>query len=76
MKKKKKKNDLKENFHRNRVLIDFNYIPRTINKRIMNAYKNYSFPPPENIYKYFKKYNMREFLENYTHIENLLMELY
>ena len=69
-------NDLEDNFHRNRVLMDFNYIPQTMRKRIMDVYDNYTFPPPSNIYQFFKKYNMRGFLDNYTAVENKLMELY
>jgi len=68
--------DLEENFHRNRVLMDFNYIPQTIRKRILETYRNYSFPPPANIYQFFKKYNMRGFLDDFTAVERKLMELY
>lgn len=68
--------NLEENFHRNKVLMDFNYIPQTIIKRILKSYKNYSFPPPSNIYEYFKKNNMKGFLDNYTFVEARLMTLY
>lgn len=69
-------NELEDNFHRNRVLMDFNYIPQTMRKRIMDAYDNYTFPPPSNIYQFFKKYNMKWFIENFNNVENKLMELY
>lgn len=70
------KEDLEENFKRNRVLMDFNYIPHTMCDRIMTAYKRATFPPPQNIYKFFKHYNMRGFLDDFTNIERKLMELY
>jgi hypothetical protein len=69
-------NELEDNFHRNRVLMDFNYIPQTIRKRVMDIYNNYRFPPPGNIYQFFKKYNMRGFLDDYTSVENKLMGFY
>lgn len=69
-------NELEDNFRRNQVLIDFNCIPNTIRKRIMNTYTGYSFPPPSNIYKFFKKHNMRGFLDDFTMVENTLRQLY
>jgi len=63
-------------FHRNRVLIDFDYIPNTIIKRVMKAYNNISFPPPQNIYQFFKKHNMRGFLDDFTQTERRLLTLY
>ena len=68
--------DVKENLKRNKILMDFNYIPQTIKGRIIDAYNNYTFPPPSNIYQFFKKYNMRGFLEDYNKVEGKLMELY
>jgi len=71
-----KDNNLEENFKRNRVLMDFDYIPETMRKRIRNMYENYSFPPPSNIYEFFKKYNFRSYLEDFTNVERRLMGLY
>lgn len=68
--------DVRKNYKRNRVLIDFNCIPKTIQRRIAEAYENSTFPPPANIYQFFKKYNMRGFLEDFTKVENKLLELY
>jgi 5'-3' exonuclease len=68
--------DVKSNLKRNRVLMDFNYIPLTIRDRIIDAYNNYNFPPPSNIYQFFKKYNMRGFLEDFSKVESKLLELY
>ena len=68
--------DLEKNFKRNRILMDFNKIPNTILNRILNAYENCNFPPPSNIYQFFKIYNMRGFLEDFTQVENKLLQLY
>ena len=68
--------DLEKHFHRNQVLMDFNYIPNTIRKRIMQAYKIYNYPPPENIYKFFKKHGMRGYLEEFSMTESKLLKMY
>ena len=68
--------DVERNYKRNRILMDFNYIPRTIQDRIGDQYDNYTYPPPGNIYQFFKKYNMRGFLEDFTKVESKLLELY
>jgi len=68
--------DVKENLKRNKILMDFRYIPQTIKNRVYDAYNDYTFPPPSNIYQFFKKYNMRGFLEDYTKVESKLLELY
>lgn len=69
-------NNYEENFKRNRVLIDFNKIPKTIQNRILDVYDRYDFPPPRNMIHFFKKYNMRGYLENYHVVEERLMRLY
>jgi len=68
--------DLRENYHRNEVLMDFDYIPKTIINRIMNDYNGDRQPPPANIHKFFKKYRMRGFLEDFTNVERRLQRLY
>lgn len=68
--------DIKKNYTRNQILIDFNYIPKTIANRILDKYNNYSFPPPSNMYQFFKTYNMRGFLETFNTVESKLLELY
>lgn len=69
-------NYLNDNFHRNQVLIDFNRIPQTIKKRIINGYVNYNFPPPENMFPFFKKYQMKGYVEKFHSVEQTLMRLY
>ena len=69
--------DLHHNLKRNRILMDFDKIPNTIINRILDTYNNNGdFPPLENAYKYFTKYNMPTFIENIHKIENKLLELY
>jgi len=68
--------DVKKHYKRNQILIDFNKIPRTIINRVLDQYDNYSFPPPSNMFQFFKKYQMRFFLENFHQAEQKLMELY
>ena len=68
--------DVKTNYKRNQILIDFNKIPRTITNRVLDQYENYYFPPPSNMFQFFKKYGMRYFVENFQQVEQKLMELY
>lgn len=65
-----------KNFHRNRILMDFKKIPKTIIDRTLEQYYNQTYPPPDNIYQFFKKHNMREFLEKYHSVENKLLRMY
>jgi 5'-3' exonuclease len=68
--------DLHKNLKRNRILIDFDKIPLTIQNRIIDCYNNASLPPIENIYKFFEKYQMRSFLEDIHKVESKLQTLY
>lgn len=70
------KNNLQDNFKRNKILIDFNYIPKTIQNRVLNAYHSYTYPPPKNIYPFFKKYKMRAYLKEFNTVEKYLLNLY
>lgn len=69
-------NNLDDHWHRNEVLIDFKKIPNIIISRIADAYNNYNFPPPDNMYPFFKRHDMRFFLENFEFAEPKLMRLY
>ena len=71
-----KDEDLEENFKRNRILMDFNYIPNAIKNNIRKAYDGYALPEPENIYKFFNRNKFQSFLEDFTNVERKLMELY
>lgn len=69
-------NYFEENFHRNEVLIDFKKIPQTIKNRIMQGYKQYNFPPPENMLQFFRIYQMKSYVEEFHQVEQTLMRLY
>jgi len=71
-----KDNGLEENFKRNRILMDFKYIPTPIRSNIRKRYETYTLPKPENIHKFFKTNGFRSFLEDFTNVERKLMELY
>jgi len=69
-------NYLNEHFHRNKVLIDFNMIPQVIERRILTGYRQCNFPPPENMFPFFKKYQMKGYVEDFHSVEQTLMRLY
>ena len=71
-----KDNDLEANFKRNRILMDFNYIPEPIVSNIMKQYNSYEFPDADNIYKFFAKNHFKGFIDSFTQTENRLMQLY
>jgi 5'-3' exonuclease len=69
--------NLSKNLKRNRILVDFDMIPKTIVNRIVDAYNHSdNLPPSENIYLFFEKNNMRSFLDNIHKVETKLMPLY
>lgn len=68
--------NLKGNFKRNKILMDFKRIPNTIRERVWKAYENNGFPPPDNMYKFFKKHRMKSFLDKWTSVEPKFMQLY
>lgn len=69
-------NKLEERFKVNRVLIDFNKIPNVMKSRIMNAYNNYKLADPSKIYNFFVKNKMNGFVEEFSNVENKLLQLY
>jgi len=69
--------NLHKNLKRNRLLMDFDKIPNTIEDRILKCYNNsYNLPPIDNVYLWFEKYNMNAFKDNIHKIENKLQVLY
>lgn len=68
--------NLKERYDFNRVLMDYKKIPPVLKERILNEYDNYTYPEPEDIYKFFKSYGWTYFLDNITNVENNLFELF
>lgn len=68
-------NNLNERFEFNRNLMDFQRIPTEIQRRIMRDYDGYVKPSPDMIYEFFKKYPYPDYTENFTNVENKIMEL-
>jgi hypothetical protein len=71
-----RENGLEYNFNRNRVLMDFKKIPKTISSRIKKEYYEYEYPNPDEIYKFFSRNKFRSYLDEFTKIENILLQLY
>lgn len=69
-------NSLTERFEFNRNLMDFNRIPAEIKRRIVRDYEGYQKPDLDKIYEFFKKYPYPDYTENFTNVENKIMELY
>ncbi len=69
-------NDLRERYDFNRNLMDFDRIPPEIKRRIHRDYDGYIKPSPDNIYPFINKYGWPEYIENFTYVENRLLELY
>lgn len=71
-----KSNGLLKNYQRNRRLIDFKHIPKSIKDLTIKSYENYAMPDPKNMYIFFKENNFRWYIDNFTQVENRLLQLY
>jgi hypothetical protein len=69
-------NDLVERYKFNKVLMDFNCIPQSIQDTIWDEYTSYEYPEPDMIWKFVKEKGYPEVIENFTNIEQRFMELY
>lgn len=69
-------NGLKNNFDRNKILMDFRKIPPSIRSNIRKRYETYTMPEADRIYAFFKRNKFRSFLENINKVEYKFMELY
>lgn len=69
-------NELRDRYEFNRNLMDFARVPEEIKRRIHRDYDKYDKPSPDNIYEFVKKYGWPEYLDNFTYVENRLLELY
>lgn len=67
---------LEERFNYNRNLIDFEKIPSTIRNRVLKEYRSYKYPDPEMIWKFFEKHQWPDLIDNFTQIENKILEIY
>jgi len=71
-----KDNGLEERFHTNRVLIDFDRIPRVIRSRIIKEYSEYKMPDPNKMKIFFEKNGLQSYLDNFHNVENRLAPLF
>jgi hypothetical protein len=69
-------NDMTERFEFNRNLMDFARIPAEIKRRILRDYDGYGKPDLDMIREFFKKYPYPDYTDNFTNVENKIMELY
>ena len=69
-------NDLVDRYKFNKVLMDFNMIPAGIQRTIMAEFNDYVYPDPEHIWEFIKMYDWPEVIDNFTNVENKLLELY
>jgi hypothetical protein len=66
---------LEANFKRNLNLIDLTRVPDDIKKNIMEAYNNYTYPDPNMIWQFVKKNNWPDIIDNFTQVEQKLLQL-
>lgn len=66
----------RDNFQRNQILIDFENIPKVIDKTIKNVYDNYELPDPDYMYEFFKINGWNGYLDDYDIVEKTLLNLY
>lgn len=69
-------NNLRERYEFNRNLMDFSRIPSEIRRRVLRDYDEYIKPNPDNILSFFKKYKWPDYLENFTQVENKILNVY
>ena len=68
--------NLRDRYELNKRIINFEYVPAPIKKSIIDQYNNYKFNESDFIYQYFKQKNWQGFLEDFTRVENSLINLY
>ena len=56
--------DMMRNYHRNRTLIDLDYIPKEIVNQCIDKYLNTSYKDRKNLLNYFIKYRLKTLMEN------------
>jgi 5'-3' exonuclease len=70
-----KDNNLQENFDRNTKLIDWNYIPDVIKKKIIESWNIYELPSSINIFNFFVRHRLRNQTENISITKQILKPL-
>jgi len=71
---KNEENSLKDNFKRNKILIDFRMIPDPLRKTLLQQYRDYKLPELNKILNLFQKHEWE--MEYFDQIENKLSNLY
>lgn len=69
--------EIKENYKRNRMLIDFNYIPKDVHNTIINTYSNYQIKDIEGskIMKFFTKHKLMKLMDEWNTYSPLFKSL-
>ena len=69
--------EVKKNYIRNRVLIDFNYIPKDLAKGIINTFCEYPIQEIESskIMKFFSTHRLNKMMEDWTNFGPLIKSL-
>jgi len=73
----KEENEIQENYVRNRILIDFNFIPKDLSKGIINTYCNYDYKEIEGskIMKFFSTHRLNKMMEDWPNFSPLIKSL-
>lgn len=71
-----KENGYEDRFKLNRILIDFNFIPKTLSTSIMKKYNNYVFPEKIMLWKFFNDSQWKEYIDKFVDIEMELDSFY
>lgn len=70
------KNNLLERFKFNQILIDFEKIPPTIQKRIIDEYNQYKLPEQKELLTFLEKYKFKYFIEEYHKHEKIFNRIF
>jgi hypothetical protein len=66
----------KDRYRTNRILMDFNYIPKSISENVISSYNKNRKGELDKIFDYLKSKNWTKYLQEYSRLENLLIKLY
>jgi len=69
--------EVKENYIRNRILIDFDFIPKDLSSEIINTYCNYDITDLDGakLMKFFTKHKLNKMMDNWTNYSPLIKSL-
>jgi 5'-3' exonuclease len=73
----KEDKEITENYQRNRVLIDFDYIPNEIKQSIINTYNNYEIHPIDSnqLMRFFTKHRLMKLMNDWQNYGSLIKSL-